>query len=89
MANAGRKGKITTNQWLLGGRGTPGRTTNKSHAFCLRVSVAPGLAATEAWELNLLEERQRPIPIGNNGELDMKFAPYEIKTIECHTPTHS
>jgi alpha-mannosidase len=42
----------------------------------------PGLAADEAWELNLLEERQRPTPIGNGGELAMKFAPREIKTIE-------
>ncbi len=43
----------------------------------------PGLAADEAWELNFLEERQQPIPIGEAGELALKFAPREIKTIEC------
>jgi alpha-mannosidase len=42
----------------------------------------PGLTATEVWELDLLEERQRPIPIGSDGKLALGFAPHGIKTVE-------
>jgi alpha-mannosidase len=60
------------------------RLLNISGQSCetaIRVRL-PGFKPNEAWELNLLEERQQPLTINSDGAFIANLAPRALKTIE-------
>jgi alpha-mannosidase len=45
------------------------------------VTVEPDFDVTEAYEVNLLEERQQPLPVAEDG-VRVRLTPHQIRTIE-------